>query len=102
MIGFEIIIKGQEPIRIASDSVVSILLGNGYPFGAYIHLGGSDSSYNSLTWLDGKLETGDMLTIKVIETDTASEVIRKEIKAKEWVWELYNKLEVELTEKGLL
>ena len=53
---------------MASDHVVSVILGYGYPLGSTISLIGRDCS-NDLTWLKGKPEIGDKIIIKVIESD---------------------------------
>ena len=71
MIGFEIYINDEKPIIMASDHVVSVILGYGYPLGSTISLIGRDCS-NDLTWLKGKPEIGDKIIIKVIETDEVS------------------------------
>ena len=52
MIGFEIYINDEKPIIMASDHVVSVILGYGYPLGSTISLIGRDCS-NDLTWLKG-------------------------------------------------
>ena len=38
MIGFEIYINDEKPIIMASDHVVSVILGYGYPLGSTISL----------------------------------------------------------------
>ena len=77
---------------MASDHVVSVILGYGYPLGSTISLIGRDCS-NDLTWLKGKPEIGDKIIIKVIETDECD---------REWMIQQYEQLKIKLQEKGLI
>ena len=100
MIGFEIYINDEKPIIMASDHVVSVILGYGYPLGSTISLIGGDCS-NDLTWLKGKPEIGDKIIIKVIETDEVSPC-KKTKCDREWMIQQYEQLKIKLQEKGLI
>ena len=95
MIGLEININGRTKIVAASDDFISLILTN-----RIILKGGDILHY--LTWLDGKPEVGDSILMKIVDTDEMSPVLtmencdRKEIKAR------YERLRVELQEKGLI
>lgn len=77
MIGFKIHINNKEPIMMASDSIISVILRYGCSSGAIISLIGRDCP-NDLTWLKGKpeiggmLEVGDVIEVEVAEFDEAS------------------------------
>ena len=94
MIGFEIYINDEKPIIMASDHVVSVILGYGYPLGSTISLIGRDCS-NDLTWLKGKPEIGDKIIIKVIETDEVSPC-KKTKCDREWMIQQYEQLKIKL------
>lgn len=100
MIGLEININGRTKIVAASDDFISLILTNGYTSNRIILKGGDILHY--LTWLDGKPEVGDSILMNIVDTDEMSPVLtmencdRKEIKAR------YERLRVELQEKGLI
>ena len=94
MIGFEIYINDEKPIIMASDHVVSVILGY------TSSLIGRDCS-NDLTWLKGKPEIGDKIIIKVIETDEVSPC-KKTKCDREWMIQQYEQLKIKLQEKGLI
>ena len=76
---------------MASDHVVSVILGYGYPLGSTISLIGRDCS-NDL---------GDKIIIKVIETDEVSPC-KKTKCDREWMIQQYEQLKIKLQEKGLI
>lgn len=101
MIGFEIYINDEKPIIMASDHVVSVILGYGYPLGSTISLIGRDCSNRSLLGLKVKPEIGDKIIIKVIETDEVSPC-KKTKCDREWMIQQYEQLKIKLQEKGLI
>ena len=90
MIGFEISINGREPIVAASDYFVFADLAFGCSSGR-IKIKGSDVLHY-LTWLTEKLEEGDRVLIKMVDTDCD----RNEMKRR------YEQLKMELKGRGLI
>ena len=86
---------------MASDRIVSVILGYGYPSsGSTISLIGRDCS-DDLTWLKGKPEIGDKVIIKVVETDEVSPC-KKTKSDRESMMKQYERLKIKLQEKGLI
>lgn len=100
MIGFGISINGREPIVAASDYFVFADLAFGCSSGR-IKIKGSDVLHY-LTWLTEKLEEGDRVLIKMVDTDKISPVLtikdcdRNEMKRR------YEQLKMELKGRGLI
>lgn len=100
MIGFEIKINCRKPIIAASDNFTSLILAYGYSSDRILIKGGDDLHY--LTWFDRKPEVGDKVLIKVIETDKVSPVLTIEDCDRNEMLERYERLKIELQEKGLI
>ena len=104
MKGFEIQINNDSPIVVATDRKAFVLLN--YINNDYCRLDavGSDSMFRNLKWLiDRKLQLGDKLRIKVIETDCSSECIKPIVDmSRKELEELYEKKKSYLIKKGVL
>ena len=90
MIGLEIRINDEDPITVASDNLVFVNLLHGYSSDRIMVMGSDLLHY--LTWFDGRPEVTD----KVAPVLTMKDCDRYEIK--QW----YERLKVELQEKGLI
>lgn len=99
MTGFEIHINDEKHIIMASDCIVSVILMYSYP-SFTIYLTGRDSS-NDLTWLKSKLELGDKILIKVVDTGEVSPC-KKTKSDREWMLQQYERLKIKLQKKGLI
>lgn len=100
MIGFEININGREPIVAASDYFVFADLAFGYSSGR-IKIKGSDVLHY-FTWLTEKLEEGDRVLIKMVDTDKVSPVLTIEDCDRNEMKRRYEQLKMELQGKGLI
>lgn len=67
MIGFEIYINDEKPIIMASDRVVSVILGYGYPLGSTISLIGHDCSNDLELYYQLKKVLEDENLIEVVD-----------------------------------
>lgn len=104
MKGFEIQINNDSPIVVATDRKAFVLLNcinNDY---CRLDAVGSDSMFRNLKWLiDRKLQLGDKLRIKVVETDCSSECIKPIVDmSRKELEELYEKKKSYLIKKGVL
>lgn len=100
MIGFEININGREPIIAASDHFIFADLIFGYPSDRIIIKGSDGLHY--LTWFIGKLEKGDRVSIKIVDTDKVSPVLTIEDCDRNKMKRRHEQLKIELQEKGLI
>lgn len=100
MIGFEISINSREPIVVASDYFVFVDLAFGC-FSSRIKIKGSDGLHN-LTWLTEKVEEGDRILIKMVDTDKISPVLTIEDCDCNEMKKRYEQLKMELKGRGLI
>ena len=94
MIGLEIRINDEDPITVASDNLVFVNL-------LRIMVMGSDLLHY-LTWFDGRPEVGDKVLIRIVDTDKVAPVLTMKDCDRYEIKQWYERLKVELQEKGLI
>lgn len=100
MIGFEVRINDDIPIKIASESsqlFITVIESN-----VFMLISGTDLSWNRLKWSDQVLKAGDKINIKVKDIqliDEPSEIKEQDI---DYIKERYLDLKAELENKGLI
>ncbi|MGX5689262.1 S1 domain-containing protein [Arcticibacter tournemirensis] len=100
MIGFEVKINNDTPIKIASQSsqlFITVTESN-----VLLLISGTDFSWNRLKWPDHILKAGDKVNIKVKDIqciDEPSEIEERDI---DYIKERYLGLKAELENKGLI
>lgn len=103
MKGFEIRINDEEPIVVATDRKMFILINCISETYCDFNATGVNNAFQRLFWIVGrKLLLGDKIKIKVIETETSSECNMPIIEtSRDELKELYEKRKLYLIEKGL-
>lgn len=104
MKGFEIQINDEEPIVVATDRKMFILINCFSETYCDFNATGVNNAFQRLSWIVGrKLLLGDKIKIKVIETKFSSEYSKPIIEtSRDELKKLYEKRKLYLKEKGLL
>lgn len=100
MKAIEIRINEENPIIAGADSLIYANLTYGYSSDE-ITVRGSDSLH-SFVWLNTFPQKGDKVLIRIVETDKLSPVLVMEDRDKEEIKKWYERLKLELQEKGLI
>ncbi|MDR1756414.1 MAG: hypothetical protein LBR65_05570 [Culturomica sp.] len=103
MMGFEIKINNEEAINVASDSLVSILMGIGYDrIDNYLSVKGIDSKSYCLDWYDRELQIGDKIHVRIKEIGNISPLKARRPLDRDDMKKSYYTLKQELEDKGLV
>ena len=100
MIGLEICINDEDPITVASDNLVFVNLLQGYSSDRIMVMGSDLLHY--LTWFDGRPKVGDKVLIRIVDTDKVAPVLTMKDCDRNEIKQWYERLKVELQEKGLI